>query len=156
MTDRSIVLSLVSGAVALLILRGHTKQQKAEAVNVNAGSAGSEATKAVTGQESHQTYQLAAGALTYDTRPDVAPFRGSWHVQFGDLDVITPTKEGRAMLEAALRNGNSRDIRIEVVPRATNSYMLARTGADREFPGLKRFVPRIYNRIVDWAVLRMR
>jgi len=62
MKDRSIVSSLVSGAVALLILGGHAKQQKAEAVNVNAGSAGNEATKAVTGQESHQTYQLGAGA----------------------------------------------------------------------------------------------
>jgi DUF4097 and DUF4098 domain-containing protein YvlB len=62
MKDRSIVSSLVSGAVALLILGGHAKQQKAEAVNVNAGSAGSEATKAVTGQDEHQTYQLAAGA----------------------------------------------------------------------------------------------
>lgn len=62
MKDRSIVLSLVTGAVALLILGGHAKQ-KAEAVNVNAGSAGNEATKVVTGQEeSHQTYQLAAGA----------------------------------------------------------------------------------------------
>lgn len=62
MKDRSIVSSLVSGAVALLILGGHAKQQKAETVNVSAGSAGNEATKAVTSQESHQTYQLAAGA----------------------------------------------------------------------------------------------
>jgi DUF4097 and DUF4098 domain-containing protein YvlB len=62
MKDRSIVLSLVTGAVALLILGGHAKQ-KAEAVNVDAGSAGNEATKVVTGQEeSHQTYQLATGA----------------------------------------------------------------------------------------------
>jgi hypothetical protein len=62
MKNRWIVSSLVSGAVALLILGGHAKQQKAEAVNVNAESAGSEATKAVTGQEEHKTYQLAAGA----------------------------------------------------------------------------------------------
>lgn len=62
MKNRSIVSSLVSGAVALLILGGYAKQQRAEAVNVNAGSAGNEATKAVTGQEEHQTYQLAAGA----------------------------------------------------------------------------------------------
>lgn len=62
MKNRSIVSSLVSGAVALLILGGHTKLQKAEAVNVNAGSAGNEATKAVTGQEEHKTYQLTAGA----------------------------------------------------------------------------------------------
>ena len=62
MKDRSIVSSLVSGAVALLILSGYTKQQKAEAVNLNAGSAANESTKAVTGQEEHKTYQLAAGA----------------------------------------------------------------------------------------------
>ena len=62
MKERSIVSSLVGGAVALLILGGHAKQQKTEAVNVNAGSAGSEATKAVTGQDEHRTYKLVAGA----------------------------------------------------------------------------------------------
>jgi hypothetical protein len=62
MKDRSIVASLVSGAVALLILGGHAKQQKAEAVNVNAGSPASEAPKAASGQDAHQTYQLAPGA----------------------------------------------------------------------------------------------
>jgi hypothetical protein len=61
MKDRSIVSALVTGAVALLILGGHTKQQKTEAVNVNVRS-GNEATQAVTGQEEHQTYQLTAGA----------------------------------------------------------------------------------------------
>ena len=61
MKDRSIVSALMTGAVALLILGGHTKQQKAEAVNVNVRS-GNEATKAVTGQEEHKTYQLTAGA----------------------------------------------------------------------------------------------
>ena len=61
MKDRSIVSALVTGAVALLILGGHTKQQKAEAVNVN-GRSGNEAAKAVTGQEEHKTYQLTAGA----------------------------------------------------------------------------------------------
>jgi hypothetical protein len=61
MKDRSIVSSLVSGAFALLILSGDTNQQKAEAVNLNAGS-GNVAAQAVTGQEEHQTYQLTAGA----------------------------------------------------------------------------------------------
>lgn len=62
MKNRSIVLSLVSGVVALLILGGYAKQQRVEAVNVNAGRAGNEATEAVTGQAEHQTYHLAAGA----------------------------------------------------------------------------------------------
>jgi hypothetical protein len=62
MKNRWMVSSLVSGAIALLILGGYAKPQKAEAVNVNGWSAGNEWTKAVTGQEEHQTYQLAAGA----------------------------------------------------------------------------------------------
>ena len=62
MKDRSIVSFLVSCAIALLILGGHAKQQKAVAVNVKAGSAGNEATQAVTVQEEHKTYQLTAGA----------------------------------------------------------------------------------------------
>ena len=47
MNDRWIGSSLMSGAVALLILGSYAKQQKVEAV---------------TGQEEHHTYQLAAGA----------------------------------------------------------------------------------------------
>lgn len=62
MKDRSIVSALVTGAVALLILGGHTKQQKAEAVDVNAEPAGNEWTKVMADQEEHKTYQLTAGA----------------------------------------------------------------------------------------------
>jgi Putative adhesin len=82
MKDRSIVSSLVSGAVALSILGGHAKQQKAEAVNVNAGSAGGEATKAVTGQEEHRTYQLTAGAHV-----DVSQISGPVSVEATDGSV---------------------------------------------------------------------
>ena len=61
MKNRSIVSSLVSGAVALLILGGHAKQQKAAAVDVNPGPAGNEC-KVMADQEEHKTYQLTAGA----------------------------------------------------------------------------------------------
>lgn len=61
MKDRSIVSSVVSGAVALLILGGHAMQQKAAAVDVNPGPAG-EWTKVMADQEEHKTYQLTAGA----------------------------------------------------------------------------------------------
>jgi DUF4097 and DUF4098 domain-containing protein YvlB len=50
MKDRWIVSSLMSGAVALLIVGGYATQQRTEAVNVDLG------------QEERQTYQLAAGA----------------------------------------------------------------------------------------------
>src|SRR5688572_19822337 len=57
MKNRWMVSSLVSGAVALLILGGYAKPHKAEAVNVNRAQAGNE-----WDQEEHQTYQLAPGA----------------------------------------------------------------------------------------------
>ena len=62
MKNRWMVSSLVSSAIALLILGGHAKQQKAAAVDVNAGPAGNEWAKVMADQEEHKTYQLAAGA----------------------------------------------------------------------------------------------
>lgn len=62
MKERWIVSSLMSGAIALSIVSGYAKQQKAEAVNLNAGPAGNEWTQAVAGQEEHKTYKLAADA----------------------------------------------------------------------------------------------
>jgi hypothetical protein len=57
MKDRWMVLSLVSVVIALLIMGGYAKPQKAEAVNVNATPAQNK-----WDEEKHQTYQLAAGA----------------------------------------------------------------------------------------------
>jgi hypothetical protein len=62
MKYRWMISSLVSGAIALLIVGSYAKQQRAGAVNVNTGPAGNEWTRAMTGEEVHQTYQLAAGA----------------------------------------------------------------------------------------------
>jgi DUF4097 and DUF4098 domain-containing protein YvlB len=62
MKNRWMVSSLVRGTLALLIVGGFAHPQKAEAVNVNGGAAGNEATKTLTGQEEHKTYQLTAGA----------------------------------------------------------------------------------------------
>jgi hypothetical protein len=57
MKNRWIVSSLVSGAIALLILGSYAKPHSAGFVNLNGAQAGIE-----WDQEEHQTYQLAAGA----------------------------------------------------------------------------------------------
>ena len=62
MKNRWIVSSLMSGAIALLILGGYAKQQKVEAV---------------TGEEEHQTYQLASGAHINVSEISGPCFRGS-------------------------------------------------------------------------------
>jgi len=62
MKNRWMVSSLVSGALALLMLGDYARPQKAEAVNGAGGSAGNEWTNAMSDEEEHKTYQLTAGA----------------------------------------------------------------------------------------------
>jgi hypothetical protein len=62
MKNRWMVSSLVSSAIALLILGGYANQRRAKAVNVNGGPATKKATNTLTGQEEHKSFQLAAGA----------------------------------------------------------------------------------------------
>jgi hypothetical protein len=62
MKDRWMVSSLMSGAIALLILGGYAIPPKAEAVDVNRGSAGNEWTTVIADQEEHKTFKLTAGA----------------------------------------------------------------------------------------------
>lgn len=62
MKNRWMVSSLVSSAIALSILGHNAKQQRAEAVNVDAASTANRVTRTLTGQEEHKTFQLAAGA----------------------------------------------------------------------------------------------
>ncbi len=62
MKNRWMVSSLVTGAIALLLLGGYARPQNAEAVNINGPSAGNKWNKSIADQEKHQTYQLAAGA----------------------------------------------------------------------------------------------
>ncbi|HEX8232414.1 MAG TPA: CocE/NonD family hydrolase [Caulobacteraceae bacterium] len=95
-------------------------------------------------------------AMSYDTRPDFTRFAGAWHVLYGERDVIAPIREGRVMLEAAIAKGPSRDVTIEVVPGATHNFLLARTGSDKEFSGLTRFVPGFHDKVTAWAARRVR
>jgi len=61
MKNRWMISSLMSGAIALLILGSYANQQRAEAVSVNRWPA-NEWVKAIADEEEHQTYRLAPGA----------------------------------------------------------------------------------------------
>jgi len=62
MKTRWMISSLVTGAIALLILGGFARPQKAEAVNINGAPAGNAWNKSIGVQEEHHTYQLTARA----------------------------------------------------------------------------------------------
>jgi hypothetical protein len=91
-----------------------------------------------------------------DPIPAITGFRGSWDILYGAKDPIAPLEAGKARLLAALRQGNSRDVTVEIWPTATHNYMDAKTGSEREFPGLSRFVPGFYDRVTSWAAKRFR
>jgi dienelactone hydrolase len=93
-------------------------------------------------------------AFKFDSAPDLIQFTGSLQVLYGGLDAITPTKQAKVMLEAALARSRIKDATITVVPGANHDYMLARTGGEKEIFNLSRFVPRYHDDVAEWAAQR--
>lgn len=93
-------------------------------------------------------------AFAFDAAPDLIAFTGAFQTLFGALDPITPTKEARPMLEAALSKSRITDAEVTVVAGANHDFMLARTGGEKEIFNLSRFVPRHHDDVVEWAARR--
>ena len=93
-------------------------------------------------------------AFTYDVTPHFERYRGSVQALYGERDTPIPPEESRARLEAALKRGGARDYELLVIPDATHNYYVGRTGGDREFPALSRYVPGHFDMVVEWAAKR--
>ncbi|HKO58501.1 MAG TPA: alpha/beta fold hydrolase [Thermoanaerobaculia bacterium] len=95
-------------------------------------------------------------AFTYDVTKYFERLPGSVQALYGARDTPIPPEESRARLEAALKRGGSRDYELLVIPDATHNYYVGRTGGDREFPALSRYVPGHFDMVVEWAVQALR
>jgi hypothetical protein len=95
-------------------------------------------------------------AFGYDVGVDLARFRGSIQMLYSEKDELLDSAEPMALLRRALRGGASRDVQIEVIPNANHNGLEAVAGTEREFPRLQRFTPGYFDRIVGWAVRRLR
>ncbi|HYD13867.1 MAG TPA: CocE/NonD family hydrolase [Allosphingosinicella sp.] len=95
-------------------------------------------------------------AFAVDVRPDLGRFRGSIQMLYSGKDELLDPAEPMAMLRAALRGGAARDVQIEVIPDANHNGLDAVEGTEREFPRLQRYMPGYIDKIVDWAVRRLR
>lgn len=93
-------------------------------------------------------------AFTYDVTPHFERYRGSVQALYGERDTPIPIEESKRRLEAALRNAGATDYELLVIPDATHNYYQGRTGGDREFPGLSRYVPGHFGMVVEWAAKR--
>jgi uncharacterized protein len=95
-------------------------------------------------------------AFSVDVSADYANFAGPIQVLYGGVDALIEPQAAIARMRAALKNGKSKDVEIEVVPNATHNYLEGKNGGEQESDGLTRFVPGFYEKVVEWAVKRMR
>ena len=95
-------------------------------------------------------------AFSYDVRSDFAGYRGRWQILFGASDSLIDPAVVVPLVNGALTGGRAREVDIQVLPNATHNGLEGRTGGDKEFPGLSRFVPGYFDTITGWAEQRLR
>jgi hypothetical protein len=94
-------------------------------------------------------------AFTYDVRGDFAAYRGRWQILYGTHDALLDYRVMVPLVRRVLAHGQAREVDIEVIPNGTHDGFDGKTGGDKEFPGLSRFVPGFFDKIVGWAKQRL-
>jgi uncharacterized protein len=75
---------------------------------------------------------------------------------FGELDMQVPVTLNRAPMEAALARSNTKDWKIDVLPKANHLFITAVTGLPSEYAGLeKMFVPGFLDALTGWITKRV-
>jgi hypothetical protein len=94
-------------------------------------------------------------AFAYDVRGDFAAYGGRWQILYGTHDALLDYRVMVPLVRRVLAHGQAREVDIEVIPNGTHDGFDGKTGGDKEFPGLSRFVPGFFDKIVGWAKQRL-
>lgn len=103
----------------------------------------------------HGDWAWLREAFGYDVAADFARYRGRLQILYGASDALIDPEPAAARVRAALARGRPREAEIAIVEGATHNGLDGRTGGEREFPGLSRFVPGWFDRITGWAAARL-
>ena len=95
-------------------------------------------------------------AFSYDVQSDFARYSGRWQILFGGTDALIDPALVVPLVRQALASGAAEEVSIKVLPKATHNGFEGKSGGEKEFPGLSRFVPHYFDEIVDWAAQRLR
>lgn len=76
-------------------------------------------------------------------------------VVLGERDTITPVPETIANIDRALKESKNNNYTIKVFPKGNHSLLEVETGADKERPNLKNFVPGYFDTITNWVLKQM-
>ena len=85
--------------------------------------------------------------FSFDPRPEVKNVRQPVLALFGGLDRSTPIESAAHLVHAIGSNGN---LEVEFFPTADHAFLEARTGGNAEIPGLRRFVPGMFDSLRVW------
>jgi hypothetical protein len=92
--------------------------------------------------------------LDYAPGPVLEKLRVPVLALFGGLDHTVLADENAGQWRAALARGGHKDYTIKIFPTGNHMLLEARTGAEDEYPALKRFVPEVAPLVLDWLRAR--
>jgi len=88
--------------------------------------------------------------MEYDPGPAITKLHVPVMALFGGLDNTVQPAENAEIWRVDLLKGKVKDYTIKVFPNGNHMLLEARTGAEEEFPTLKRFVPEYAPFLLDW------
>ena len=90
--------------------------------------------------------------LDYDPIPALEKVKCPVLVLYGELDRGVPVDPNKRILEDALKKAGNDQVTVRVFPKGNHALMLSETGSMAEFPKLTRFVPGLFDTMVNWIV----
>jgi len=88
--------------------------------------------------------------LRYDPLPALKKVKCPVLAVYGELDRGVPVKENKNILENTLKDGGNQHVQVVILPSADHALLECKTGSATEFPYLKRFVPGLFETVVQW------
>jgi hypothetical protein len=93
--------------------------------------------------------------LAYDPRPTLRRVKVPVLAVNGGLDLQVPPKENLAAIEAALREGGNRDVRVVELPGLNHLFQTTTTGAPSEYGTIEETMsPAVLNAVSGWILER--
>jgi uncharacterized protein len=93
----------------------------------------------------------------YDPAPTLQALKCPLLAIFGELDTPNGVKRNVAALEKTLQAAGHRDYTVKIYPLGRHNLMEVEAGSKaQEFARLKRFVPGLFETMLDWVVQRVK
>jgi pimeloyl-ACP methyl ester carboxylesterase len=87
---------------------------------------------------------------SYDPAPALEKVTCPVLALFGELDKSTPVPQTITSMESALKKAGNPKFTYRLFPKGNHGLLESETGANSEIPGLRRFVPGLFDTMTTW------